>query len=114
MRSLNVRRVNQTWSKRWVQLFFLILPKMALFNKVGVSSFEFDRSIYINASFPAIDGKKGTIIQGKPQDGTTAQVTIMVDDDDFVDLASGKANAPAVRLNSLSFKFDQNTRFVIL
>jgi len=43
-----------------------------------------------------IDGKKGTIYEGKPQEGTTAQVTITVDDDDFVDLATGKANAPSL------------------
>ncbi|CAF2703141.1 unnamed protein product [Rotaria sp. Silwood2] len=43
-----------------------------------------------------IDGKKGTIYEGKPLEGTTAQVTITVDDNDFVDLASGKANAPAL------------------
>lgn len=49
--------------------------------------------------FLAIDGKKGNISEGKPQDGATAQVTITVDDDDFVDLASGKANAPAVFIN---------------
>ncbi len=49
--------------------------------------------------FLAIDGKKGTINEGKPQEGITAQVTITVDDDDFVDLASGKANAPAVCIN---------------
>lgn len=45
----------------------------------------------------AIDGKKGAIYEGKPREGATAQVTITVDDDDFVDLATGKANAPAVR-----------------
>ncbi len=49
--------------------------------------------------FLAIDGKKGTINEGKPQEGTTAQVTITVDDNDFVDLALGKANAPAVFMN---------------
>jgi len=43
-----------------------------------------------------IDGKKGSVYEGKPQEGTTAQVTITVDDDDFADLASGKANAPAL------------------
>ena len=47
----------------------------------------------------AIDGKQGSIYEGKPQNGTTAQVTITIDDDDFVDLASGKANAPAVYIN---------------
>lgn len=46
--------------------------------------------------FLAIDGKKGTLYEGKPDAGTTAQVTITVDDDDFVQLATGKANAPAV------------------
>ena len=49
-----------------------------------------------NFFFLAIDGKKGTVYEGKPQTGTTAQVTITVDDNDFVDLATGKANAPAV------------------
>jgi hypothetical protein len=44
----------------------------------------------------AIDGKQGAIYDGKPKEGTTAQVTITVDDNDFVELASGKANAPAV------------------
>ena len=48
-------------------------------------------------SILAIDGKQGTIYEGKPKEGTTAQVTITVDDNDFVDLASGKASAPAVR-----------------
>ncbi len=60
--------------------------------------------ISINAffSFSAIDGKKGTINEGKPQEGITAQVTITVDDNDFVDLASGKANAPAVCIDILN------------
>jgi hypothetical protein len=49
---------------------------------------------------PAIDGKKGIVYEGKPQEGTTAQVTITVDDDDFADLALGKANAPAVCINN--------------
>jgi hypothetical protein len=44
----------------------------------------------------AIDGKQGVIYDGKPKEGTTAQVTITVDDDDFINLALGKANAPAV------------------
>ncbi|CAF3786637.1 unnamed protein product [Adineta steineri] len=43
-----------------------------------------------------IDGKQGTLYEGKPKEGTTAQVTITVDDNDFVDLASGKANAPSL------------------
>ena len=55
-----------------------------------------DQQIEYLSFLSAIDGKKGTINQGKPQEGTTAQVTITVDDNDFVDLASGKANAPAV------------------
>lgn len=46
----------------------------------------------------AIDGKQGVIYEGKPKEGTTAQVTITVDDGDFIDLAMGKANAPAVCL----------------
>lgn len=54
--------------------------------------------------FLAIDGKKGTITEGKPQDGTAAQVTIIVDDDDFADLAAGKANAPAVCFQWSFFK----------
>jgi hypothetical protein len=44
----------------------------------------------------AIDGKQGVIYEGKPKEGTTAQVTITVDDNDFIDLALGKASAPAV------------------
>jgi hypothetical protein len=46
--------------------------------------------------FVAIDGKKSILYEGKPKDGVTAQVTITVDDNDFVDMASGKANAAAV------------------
>ncbi|CAF4392772.1 unnamed protein product, partial [Rotaria magnacalcarata] len=38
-----------------------------------------------------IDGKQGIIYDGKPTEGTTAQVTITVDDNDFVELALGKA-----------------------
>lgn len=44
----------------------------------------------------AIDGKQGVIYEGKPKEGAQAQVTITVDDNDFIDLALGKANAPAV------------------
>ncbi len=44
----------------------------------------------------AIDGKQGVIYEGKPKEGTTVQVTITVDDKDFIDLALGKANAPSV------------------
>ena len=47
-------------------------------------------------SSSAIDGKQGLIYEGKPKEGTSAQVTITVDDADFVQLAQGKANAPAV------------------
>jgi len=77
---------------------------MDKFIKVGVSQSKKKRWIHIlNAFsiyfFSAIDGKKGTINEGKPQEGTTAQVTITVDDNDFVDLALGKANAPAVFMN---------------
>ncbi|CAF1645646.1 unnamed protein product [Rotaria magnacalcarata] len=43
-----------------------------------------------------IDGKQGIIYDGKPTEGTTAQVTITVDDNDFVELALGKANASAL------------------
>ncbi|CAF3367795.1 unnamed protein product [Rotaria socialis] len=43
-----------------------------------------------------IDGKQGFIYDGKPTEGTTAQVTITVDDNDFVELALGNANAPAL------------------
>ncbi len=63
---------------------------------------EYYISINVFFSFSAIDGKKGSITEGKPQEGITAQVTITVDDNDFVDLASGKANAPAVRIDILN------------
>ncbi len=46
----------------------------------------------------AIDGKQGAIYEGKPKEGTTVQVTITVDDNDFIDLALGKANAASVSL----------------
>jgi hypothetical protein len=86
---------------------------MEKFNKVGVSSQTWIKKYNIYnyvCFFPAIDGKKGTITEGKPQDGTTAQVTITVDDDGFVDLASGKANAPAVRIQNVKF----NDKHIIL
>ena len=82
---------------------FLTSQKTAKFNKVGVSrskSIEDLSDRARHSSFPAINGKQGTITEGKPQDGTTAQVTITVDDDDFVDLAAGKANAPAVCIDA--------------
>ena len=65
-------------------------------------------------SFSAIDGKKGTITEGKPAEGTTAQVTITVSDDDFIDLAMGKANAPAVRRSSGQFVRSAMTFVVFL
>ena len=63
--------------------------------KVGVSLSNLSSitSLYLSS---AIDGKQGVIYEGKPKEGTTAQVTITVDDNDFIDLALGKANAPAV------------------
>lgn len=87
----------------------MISHKIIKFNKVGVSreklliirAFGLCHDIFCDfVCFLAIDGKKGTITEGKPGEGTTAQVTITVSDDDFIDLALGKANAPAVR-NSL-------------
>jgi 3-hydroxyacyl-CoA dehydrogenase/3a,7a,12a-trihydroxy-5b-cholest-24-enoyl-CoA hydratase len=67
-----------------------------LVKKVGaIIVFDITKDGKVQKSW-TIDGKKGTINEGKPQEGTTAQVTITVDDDDFVDLASGKANAPAL------------------
>ncbi len=68
-------KLQQSWSKN----FFIKLQIL----------------FYMNLSL-AIDGKQGVIYEGKPNEGTTAQVTITVDDNDFIDLASGKANAPAV------------------
>lgn len=69
---------------------------MGMFNKVGVSFLRSNDFVSQFLHSSAIDGKKGAINEGKPQDGTAAQVTIIVDDDDFADLAAGKANAPAV------------------
>lgn len=51
----------------------------------------------------AIDGKQGTIYEGKPNEGTTAQVTITIDDTDFIQLALGKANPPAVYIKNFHF-----------
>jgi len=67
-----------------------------LVKKVGaVVLFDVTKDGKVQQSW-TIDGKKGSIYEGKPQEGTTAQVTITVDDDDFVELATGKANAPAL------------------
>ncbi|CAF1012491.1 unnamed protein product [Rotaria sordida] len=67
-----------------------------LVKKVGaVIVFDITKDGNVQQSW-TIDGKKGTIYEGKPLEGTTAQVTITVDDNDFVDLSSGKANAPAL------------------
>ncbi|CAF1395501.1 unnamed protein product, partial [Didymodactylos carnosus] len=41
-----------------------------------------------------IDGKKGKLYSGKPDEA--AQATITVDDEDFVNLAAGKASAPVL------------------
>ncbi|CAF3317359.1 unnamed protein product [Rotaria socialis] len=67
-----------------------------LVKKVGaVIVFDITKDGKVQQSW-TIDGKKGAIYEGKPAAGTTAQVTITVADDDFVDLALGKANAPAL------------------
>lgn len=69
---------------------------MEHFNRAGVSlHYYFIHLDFIDLSI-AIDGKQGIIYEGKPADGVLAQVTITVDDNDFVELARGKANAPAV------------------
>ncbi len=80
---------------------------MEKFNKVGVSQEKLMNRSYI-FFFTAIDGKKGTINIGQPEKGTTAQVTITIDDDDLVDLAAGKANAPAVCINYLNLIYIYN------
>lgn len=73
---------------------------MEISNKAGVSQIEdFDFQFSLVTFLLAIDGKNGTINEDKPQNGATAQVTITLDDNDFVDLAAGKANAPAVCIN---------------
>ena len=75
---------------------------MAKFSRVGVSAtakscfFSDEQWRSIDSLCSAIDGKQGTVYEGKPQPGTTAQITITVADEDFVELAAGKANAPAV------------------
>lgn len=87
----------------------MILQKIIKLSKAGVSEqtndYCSDKSsnqiFLLFLSCLAIDGKKGVISEGKPTEGTAAQVTITVSDDDFIDLALGKANAPAVR-NSLT------------
>ncbi|CAF1506962.1 unnamed protein product [Adineta steineri] len=67
-----------------------------LVKKIGaIIVFDITKDGKVQQSW-TIDGKKGSIYEGKPQEGTTAQVTITVDDNDFVDLASGKASAPAL------------------
>jgi hypothetical protein len=73
------------------------------FKKVGVSIFiNFQSSLTLIYS-SAIDGKQGSIYEGTPKEGTKAQVTITVDDNDFIELALGKANAPAVCIQHIYF-----------
>jgi hypothetical protein len=71
-------KFQQSWSKSFFLLYLITKFYLIL--------------IYLLA----IDGKQGVIYEGKPKEGTTAQVTITVDDNDFIQLALGKANAPAV------------------
>ncbi|CAF1634979.1 unnamed protein product [Adineta ricciae] len=67
-----------------------------LVKKVGaVIVFDITKGGNVQQSW-TIDGKQGTIYEGKPKEGATAQVTITVDDDDFIQLATGQANAPAL------------------
>lgn len=76
---------------------------MAKRSRVGVrTSCSRARGACTTGFRSAIDGKQGSVYEGKPKEGTTAQVTITVDDNDFIDLASGKANAPAVGEATLS------------
>mgnify|MGYP002147855068 CR=1 FL=1 len=78
-----------------VQVLIIVLYQLRLEKMVKKNLWDF--RILSTFCFSAIDGKKGLIYQGKPKEGSTAQVTITVDDTDFVSLAQGKANAPAVR-----------------
>ena len=93
-----------------MRLFYSISPKTAKSKKVGVSvdidwtrggggqntKAHYLHSVTSRCLSVAIDGKQGVIYEGKPKEGAQAQVTITVDDNDFIDLALGKANAPAV------------------
>ncbi|UJR13565.1 hypothetical protein I4U23_000578 [Adineta vaga] len=68
----------------------------ALVKKVGaIIVFDITKDGKVQQSW-TIDGKQGKIYEGKPKEGTTAQVTITVDDNDFIQLSTGKANAPAL------------------
>ena len=75
-------------------------------------SWTFSGRSHPQMSILAIDGKQGTIYEGKPKEGTTAQVSITVDDNDFVELASGKASAPAVRGWHSLFLFSVDDEFL--
>ncbi|CAF0908013.1 unnamed protein product [Adineta ricciae] len=89
-------RVNLKTKAAFVEINKRAQSQPELVKKIGaIIVFDITKDGNVQQSW-TIDGKKGTIYEGSPQEGAKAQVTITVDDDDFVDLATGKANAPAL------------------